>query len=92
MHYWNPTGDFGRQMSHVLGYWNGHRWLYAWDTWLAYSPDTVWSSELPPKPAFLMHRLGELWDMPKFPQLDARVFSAKVHAMMTPLGRTALVR
>ena len=60
MHYWNPTGDFGRQMSHVLGYWNRHRWLYAWDTWLAYSPDTVWSSALPPKPAFLMHQLGGL--------------------------------
>jgi hypothetical protein len=28
-HYWNPTGNFGRKMSHALGYWNGRRWVHA---------------------------------------------------------------
>jgi hypothetical protein len=92
MPYWNPTGDFGRQMSHVLGYWNGHRWVYAWDTWLIYPPDAIWRGAAPPQPAFLMHQLGGLPHTAQFPQLDARVFAAKVHAMMNPLTRTALSR
>ncbi len=87
--YWNPTGDFGGQMSHVLRYWSGHLWVYAWDTWLIYGPDAVWSNTAPPEPAFLMHQLGGLPHTAQFPHLDARVFAAKVHAMMAHLGRTA---
>ncbi|MGH8202604.1 MAG: hypothetical protein ACREVO_19925 [Steroidobacteraceae bacterium] len=88
--YWNPTGDFGREMSHVLHYWNGHRWVYAWDTWLIYRPDAVWSDAAPPEPAFLMHQLGGLPHTPQFPHLDARAFAAQVHAMMNGIGRTAV--
>lgn len=88
--YWNSTGNFGQQMSHVLHYWNGHRWVYAWDTWLIYGPDAVWSSALPPEPAFLMHQLGALPHTSQFPHLDARVFAAKVHAMMERIGPTAI--
>jgi hypothetical protein len=88
--YWNPTGDFGRQMSHVLHYWNGHRWVYAWDTWLVYRPDAVWSGAAPPEPAFLMHQLGGLPNTAQFPHLDARAFAAKVHTMVDGLGRTAV--
>lgn len=89
--YWNPTGDFGRRMSHVLHYWNGHEWVYAWDTWLIYRPDAVWSgSAAPPEPAFLMHQLGGLPNTPQFPHLDARVFAAKVHAMMDGIGPAAV--
>lgn len=90
MLYWNPTGDFGRQMSHVLDYWNGYRWVYAWDTWLIYPPDAVWSSGSPPKPAFLMHQLSGLGNTSRFPHLDGRAFAAKVDAMMAPLARTAV--
>jgi hypothetical protein len=86
--YWNPTGDFGQQMSHVLHYWNGHRWVYAWDTWLIYGPEAVWNDTAPPEPAFLMHQLGGLPHTPQFPHLDARIFAAKVHAMVDGLGRT----
>jgi hypothetical protein len=88
--YWNPTGDFGRQMSHVLHYWNGHRWVYAWDTWLIYAPDAAWNGAAPPEPAFLMHQLGGLPHTAQFPHLDARVFAAKVHTMVDSLGRTAV--
>lgn len=81
-HYWNPTGDFGRQMSHALGYWNGSRWIYAWDTWMIYSPEAVWNGSAPPRPAFLMHQLDGLQGNPKFPFLDSKVFAAKVDAMV----------
>jgi hypothetical protein len=82
-HYWNPSGDFGRQMSHVLGYWNGYRWVYAWDTWLIYPADATWTDSGPPKPTFLMHQLGGLGN--KFPHLDGHVFAAKVNAMLAAL-------
>jgi hypothetical protein len=90
--YWNPTGGFGRQMSHVLHYWNGHQWVYAWDTYLIYRPDAVWSAAAPPEPAFLMHQLGGLPHTPQFPHLDARAFAAQVHAMMGRIGATAVSR
>jgi hypothetical protein len=88
--YWNPTGDFGRQMSHVLRYWNGHRWVYAWDTWLIYRPDAVWNGTAAPEPAFLMHQLGGMPHTAQFPHLDARVFAAKVHAMADGLVPTGV--
>lgn len=81
-HYWNPTGDFGRQMSRTLGYWNGSRWVYAWDTWMIYSPDAMWTGANPPQPAFLMHQLEGLQGNQKFPFLDSKVFAAKVNAMV----------
>jgi hypothetical protein len=79
--YWNPTGDFGRQMSKTLNYWNGHRWVYAWDTWLIYSADATWEEASPPQPVFLMHQFGGL-DNTKFPFLDSKVFAAKVNAVL----------
>lgn len=88
--YWNPAGDFGRQMSHVLHYWNGHEWVYAWDTYLIYRPDAIWSAATPPEPAFLMHQLGGLPHTPQFPHLDARAFAAQVHGMMHGIGPTAV--
>jgi hypothetical protein len=81
-HYWNPTGDFGRQMSHALGYWKRSRWVYAWDTWMIYAPDANWSGANPPPPSFLMHQLGAFQGDPKFPFLDSKVFAAKVDAML----------
>lgn len=87
--YWNPTGDFGRQMSHVLHYWNGHRWVYAWDTWLIYPAGALWNGSAPPGPVFLMHQLGGLPHTAQFPHLDARVFAAKVHMQADSLARTA---
>lgn len=85
-HYWNPSGDFGREMSHVLGYWNGARWVYAWDTWLIYPADATWTDSAPPQPVFLMHQLGGLPRNGKFPHLDPDVFAAKVQAMLPSLN------
>lgn len=90
--YWNPTGDFGRQMSHTLNYWNGYRWVYAWDTWLIYPPDAAWDSAAPPQPAFLMHQLGGLPHTAQFPHLDARIFAARVNAMTGSLSRATAAK
>lgn len=87
--YWNPSGDFGRQMSKTLNFWNGHRWVYAWDTWLIYSADATWGAEGPPQPEFLMHQLGGL-DNDKFPFLDSKVFAAKVETMLKNPDRASL--
>jgi len=56
-HYWNPTGDFGRQMSQDLSLLHGTKPVYAWDVWMIYSPNAVWNGKDPPQPAFLMHQL-----------------------------------
>lgn len=79
-HYWNPSGDFGREMSRALGYWNRYRWVYAWDTWLIYAADATWTNAGAPKPVFLMHQLGGLGS--KFPRLNGHVFAAKVTAIL----------
>ena len=90
-HYWNPTGDFGREMSHALGYWNGERWVYAWDTWLIFAPDAEWK-DAPPRPVWIMHQLAGLEGNPKFMHLDGKVFAAKVNTMLAQLGKKSASR
>ena len=38
-HYWNPTGDFGRQMSRTLGLLHGSSPVYAWDIYMIFPPN-----------------------------------------------------
>lgn len=75
--YWNPTGDFGRQMSQVLGLLHGSSPVYAWDVYMIYPPNTVWSGKDPPQPSYLMHQLPGL-DNRKFPPWDGKLFANKV--------------
>jgi len=70
-HYWDPTGNFERQMPQVLALLHGKKPVYAWDVWMIYPADAVWGSTRPPRPAFLMHQLPGL-DNAKFPPLDSR--------------------
>lgn len=76
-HYWNPTGDFGRQMSQSLGLLHGTRPVYAWDIYMIYPPNAVWNGRDPPQPSYLMHQLPGL-DNQKFPPWDGKIFAAKV--------------
>jgi hypothetical protein len=76
-HYWNPTGDFGRQMSQVLGLLHGSSPVYAWDIYMIYPPNAVWSRQDPPQPSYLMHQLPGL-DNQKFPPWDGKLFATKV--------------
>jgi hypothetical protein len=80
-HYWNSTGDFGRQMSQVLGLLHGSRPVYAWDIYMIYPPNAVWNGKDPPLPGVLMHQLSGL-DNQKFPPLDSKVFAAKVNEIL----------
>ncbi|HEX3949877.1 MAG TPA: hypothetical protein VHW95_08510 [Steroidobacteraceae bacterium] len=80
-HYWDPSGDFGRQMSQALSLLHGTKPVYAWDVWMIYPPNAVWNLKDPPQPAFLMHQLPGL-DNAKFPPLDSNVFFAKVNDML----------
>jgi hypothetical protein len=75
--YWNPTGDFGRQMSLVLGLLHGSSPVYAWDIYMIYPPNAVWSGKDPPQPSYLMHQLAGL-DNQKFPSWDGKLFATKV--------------
>lgn len=84
--YWDPSGDFGRQMSQVLGLLHGTKPVYAWDVWMIYTPNAVWTVKDPPQPAFLMHQLGGL-DNAKFPPLDSKEFLAKVDEMLAANAR-----
>jgi len=68
-------------MSQVLGLLHGEKPVYAWDVWMIYPPNAVWTMKDPPRPAFLMHQLPGL-DNAKFPPLDSKVFFAKVNAML----------
>ena len=76
-HYWNPTGDFGRQMSQVLGLLHGSSPVYAWDVYMIYPSNTAWTGIDPPRPSYLMHQLPGL-DNQKFPPWDGKLFAAKV--------------
>lgn len=75
--YWNPTGSFGREMSQVLGLLHGSSPVYAWDIYMIYPPNAVWSGKDPPPPAYLMHQLPGL-DNQKFPPWNAMLFATKV--------------
>jgi hypothetical protein len=76
-HYWNPTGDFGREVSQVLGLLHGSSPVYAWDVYMIYPPNAMWSGKDPPQPSYLMHQLPGL-DNQKFPPWDGKLFATKV--------------
>ena len=76
-HYWNPTGDFGRQMSKTLGLLHGSTPVYAWDIYMIFPPNAVWSGRDPPQPSYLMHQLPGL-DHQKVPPWDGKTFATKV--------------
>jgi hypothetical protein len=55
----------------------------AWDVYLLYGPSARWDGDLPPKPDFWMHQLGEK-DHPRVdgPYLDADVFATRANALL----------
>jgi hypothetical protein len=89
-HYWNPSGAFGRHVSNALGLRKGDRPVYAWDVWMIYPPDVVWTDAAPPHPQRLMHQLWDLTGNPNFPFLDSKAFTKEVRSLvaaMPPQGR-----
>lgn len=45
-HYWNESGDLGRDFSQVLEMGR----MTAWDVWMIYPPDVAWEETLAPAP------------------------------------------
>jgi hypothetical protein len=84
-HCWNQSGEFGRLLAKSVDLRNSHGPVYAWDVWLIYGPDAMWSGAGPPRPALLMHQLGELRDSSEFPHLDSKVYAQKVRPLLARL-------
>jgi hypothetical protein len=88
-HYWNPSGGFGRLLSHAVGLKNSDGPVYAWDVWLLYGPEARWDGTDPPRPLLLMHQLGALRDSTEFPYLDSRAFAQQVRTLLAQLPPSA---
>lgn len=84
-HYWNPGGEFGQTLSEGVGLKHEGKLVYAWDVWLIYGPEAVWTGKHPPKPHRLMHQLWALQGSTEFPSLDSEVFAREVHQLLTQL-------
>jgi hypothetical protein len=87
--YWNPSGEFGRLLSHAVGLRNSEGAVYAWDVWLLYGPEATWQGADPPRPRLLMHQLGALSDNAEFPFLNSRAFAQQVQALLAQLPPSA---
>jgi hypothetical protein len=88
-HFWNPSGAFGRLLSHAIGLKNSDGPVYAWDVWLLYGPEAKWDGTDPPRPRLLMHQLGALRDSTEFPRLDSRAFAQQVRTLLAQLPPSA---
>ena len=89
-HYWNLSGEFGRLVSEAYGLRKGDHALYAWDVWMIYPPDAVWTGSEPPRPQRLMHQLSGLMGNPSFPYLDSKAFAKEVRSLLAamPAGKS----
>lgn len=85
-HYWNPSGEFGRELAEAVGMKNGDKLVYAWDVWLIYGPETTWDGASPPQPVRLMHQLYGLEEHPDFPLLDSKAFGQEVRTLLAQLA------
>jgi hypothetical protein len=84
-HYWNPSGEFGRLLSHAVGLRNSEGPVYAWDVWLLYGPEAKWEGSEPPRPRLLMHQLSALSSSTEFPHLDSRALAQQVQTLLAQL-------
>jgi len=80
-HYWNPSGDFGRELATAVDLKRDDELVYAWDVWLVYGPEVTWDGDAPPKPRLLMHQLRDLPGT-TFPGLDSKVFAQEVRQLL----------
>jgi hypothetical protein len=88
-HYWSPSGEFGRLLSHAVGLRNSEGPVYAWDVWLLYGPEAKWEGTDPPRPRLLMQQLGALRGSPEFPHFDSHAFAQQVRTLLAQLPSSA---
>lgn len=92
IHYWNPSGAFGRELAEGVNLKRDGKLVYAWDVWLIYGPEATWDNATPPMPRLLMHQLRALQGSPDFPRLDSQVFAREVHQLLGKLPAQASPR
>lgn len=83
--YWSADGEFGRLLSDSVDLKGSDGRVYAWDVWLLYGPDAVWSDGGPPRPLLLMHQLHALRGNTEYPYLDSQVFAQKTLNLLSHL-------
>ncbi len=81
-HYWDPTGNFGREVSESLQLKRGEKSVYAWDVWMIYGSEAELPARGAPAPVLFMHQLPALRGHADKPFLDADVFAAKARALL----------
>jgi len=88
-HYWDPSGNFGREVSKSLRLKHGAEEVYAWDVWMVYDAGANLSANGVPAPALFMHQLPKLRGQPGRPLLDGDAFAAKARELLARLPATA---
>jgi hypothetical protein len=88
-HYWDPSGNFGREVSKSLHLKHGAEEVYAWDVWMVYDAGANLSANGVPAPALFMHQLPKLRGQPGRPLLDGDAFAAKARELLARLPATA---
>ena len=88
-HYWDASGNFGREVSESLHLRRGDDAVYAWDVWMIYDGAAKLGATGVPAPTLFMHQLPKLRDQPDKPFLDADAFAAKARAMLDGLAPAA---
>jgi len=87
-HYWDPSGNFGREVSKSLRLKHGAEEVYAWDVWMVYDAGASLSANGVPAPALFMHQLPKLRGQPGRPLLDGDAFAAKARELLAGLPAT----
>ena len=84
-HYWDPAGNFGRDVSKSLGLKHDGEVVYAWDVWMLYGSDATLPEHGINAPALFMHQLPKLRGQPGRPMLDSNELAAKARALLADL-------
>jgi len=72
--YWDPNEHLGTQYGRILGIDRP-----AWDVYMLFDPQAVWSAKGPPQPYFWMHQLGGVTNAPR---LDANEFAMRANQLL----------
>lgn len=73
-HYWDAPGESGLAFQKALGL-----DVYAWDVWMIYGRDAMWTDRTPPAPVYWEHQLS---GVPSGNRLDPEQFANKVAALL----------
>ena len=84
-HYWDASGNFGREVSKSLRLKRGSEAVYAWDVWMIYDGRASLAATGVPEPTLFMHQLPKLRGQSGRQQLDGDVFAAKARELLARL-------